>query len=110
MKKLREFKGGRLNCDKNMLIKDEKGAFVAGDIRVNENIGLTSIQTIFAREHNRQCELYLLKHPGLSDEAVFQMARNKIIGFIQKITFKEIFASVARKRIPTIDRGLQRIR
>ena len=89
LKKLREFKGGRLKLDKNMLIKDEKGAFVAGDIRVNENIGLTSIQTIFAREHNRQCELYLLKHPGLSDEAVFQMARNKIIGFIQKITFKE---------------------
>ena len=73
--------------DKNMLIKDDKGAFFAGDIRVNENIGLTSIQTIFAREHNRQCELYRSKYPGSSDETLFQMARNKIIGYIQKITF-----------------------
>ena len=33
----------------NMLIKDSNGGFVAGDFRVNQNIGLTAIQTIFAR-------------------------------------------------------------
>ena len=89
MKRLREFKGGKLKLDNNLLIKDENGTFLAGDIRVNENIGLTAIQTIFAREHNRQCEIYAIKHPGLSDEAIFRMARNKVVGFIQKICFDE---------------------
>ena len=28
-------------------------AVVAGDVRANENIALTSIHTLFAREHNR---------------------------------------------------------
>jgi len=62
---------------------------MAGDIRVGENSGLTSIQTVFAREHNRICDELLFKNAALTDEEVYQTARNKVIGFIQKITFKE---------------------
>lgn len=72
-----------------MLIKDGKGAFIAGDIRVNQNIGLTVIQTIFSREHNRQCDLLLQNFSDMNDQLLFQTARNKIIGLLQKITFKE---------------------
>ena len=39
----------------NMLIRDLDGTFFSGDTRVNDNIGLTSIHTIFVREHNRLC-------------------------------------------------------
>lgn len=52
----------------NMLPRDNKGQFVAGDVRVNENVGLTSIQTIFAREHNRQCDSIMRAFPNLNDE------------------------------------------
>lgn len=89
LRQLREFQGGRLRLDNNLLTKDGSGAFLAGDTRTNENIGLTSILTVFVREHNRQCLLYSLKFPELTDELLFQLARNKVIGFIQKITFKE---------------------
>lgn len=41
------------------------------------------------REHNRLCDIILLKNPQLSDEEVFQIARNYVIGLIQHITFDE---------------------
>ena len=39
----------------NMLVQDLDGKFFAGDARVNENIGLMSVHTLFMREHNRLC-------------------------------------------------------
>ena len=55
MKRVREFRGGRIKMIDNMLIRDLDGTFFSGDTRVNDNIGLTSIHTIFVREHNRLC-------------------------------------------------------
>ena len=47
---LREFKYGKLKTSEgNLLPKDERGGFVAGDFRVNENVALTVFQTIFMR-------------------------------------------------------------
>lgn len=44
-----------MKLDNDMLIK-QGGLFIAGDDRVNENIVLTSLNTLFVREHNRICE------------------------------------------------------
>jgi hypothetical protein len=50
--------------------------FVAGDVRAAENPVLTSIHTIFIREHNRICDR--LKALGMSnDELMYQTARKK---------------------------------
>lgn len=68
-------------------VPDETDAipcFVAGDGRVTEQIGLTSIHTVFIREHNRLAhELHDL-NPHWSGEILYQEAR-KIVGAMQQI-------------------------
>ena len=87
---LRSFtKGKLLTSSKNMLPKDDNGFYISGDIRTNENIGLTALQTIFLREHNRICNIISSMHPNLSDEEIFQMARNYVVALCQKITFDD---------------------
>ena len=60
-------------------------------MRANENTGLTSIQTLFAREHNRIADAL----PGkLSPESRFQIARRVVGAEIQYITYKEFLPAM----------------
>ncbi len=63
--------------------------FLAGDVRANENIELTSLQTLFVREHNRLADQLAASQPGLSDEEIYQQARALVIAEIQVVTYKE---------------------
>lgn len=63
--------------------------FLAGDVRANENIELTAMQTLFIREHNRQVDLVKAGNPGISDEDAYQKARAIVIAEIQSITYNE---------------------
>src|SRR5262249_19442825 len=63
--------------------------FLAGDVRANENIELTSMHTLFVREHNRLADEIAAANPGLSDEEIYQRARAVVIAEIQVITYKE---------------------
>jgi hypothetical protein len=59
---------------------------IAGDPRANENIGLTALHTVFAREHNR---IVNLLPSSLSQEDKFQIARRIVIAEEQYITYQE---------------------
>lgn len=63
--------------------------FLAGDIRANENVGLTSMHTVFVREHNRLVDLISAQQPALSDEQKYQLARKIVGAEIQAITYNE---------------------
>lgn len=68
-KSLRTFECGKLKTSTgNLLPKDSKGNFISGDSRVNQNVALTTLYTVFVREHNRQCDLILKKNPKLNDQ------------------------------------------
>ena len=66
-------------------------AVVAGDVRANENLVLTSIQTLFAREHNR---IVGVLPKTLSAEDKFQIARRVVIAEIQLITYNEFLPAM----------------
>src|SRR5262249_42992403 len=70
-------------------IVHDSDLFMAGDVRVNENIELTSLHTLFVREHNRIANALRAGNPSLSDELTYQLARRQVGAEIQSITYNE---------------------
>ncbi|QDT93161.1 peroxidase family protein [Gimesia algae] len=92
---LRTFQGGLLaTSDGDLLPYGDDGFFLAGDIRANENAALTSMQTIWMREHNRIATELALEDPSLTDEQLYQQARQIVSAEIQAITFNEFLPAL----------------
>lgn len=73
------------------LFADPSAAVIAGDVRVNENLGLTAVQTLFVREHNRIVESL----PDDLDEATkFDIARRMVVALQQYITYNEFLPAM----------------
>jgi hypothetical protein len=66
-------------------------AVIAGDGRANENIGLTAVHTLFAREHNRIVDALPQRVP---EEVKFQIARRIVTAEEQWITYNEFLPSM----------------
>src|SRR5204863_823523 len=67
--------------------------FVAGDIRAAENPVLTSIHTLFVREHNRICDS-LIRMGMRNDEQMYQIARKIVGDLIEAITYQEFLPAL----------------
>lgn len=63
--------------------------FLAGDLRANENLGLTMLHTLFVREHNLWADRLAARNPDWSDEQIFQTARGIVEYEIQSITYRD---------------------
>jgi len=59
----------------NMVGFDKNKCFAAGDPRANQDYALMALHTIFAREHNRLCDILKNQHEDWDDETLFQTAR-----------------------------------
>jgi peroxidase len=68
--------------------------FVGGDIRINEQPGLTAFHTLWLREHNRLCDELKTEHPTWSDEALYQRARKMVGAFIEAVTYEEFLPNI----------------
>lgn len=99
---LRTFTGGKLLTSAGGLLPmlDAGGRFVAGDTRVNENVGLTAIHALFVREHNRLADRIRAHDPSLDDEQVYQWARKIVGAEMQAITYREYLPAVMGNDAP----------
>lgn len=72
--------------------EDSRKIFVAGDARANEQPGLTSIHTLFVREHNHWCDMMV--EFNYSDEVKYQVARKLVGATIQGIVYNEFLPAL----------------
>ncbi len=63
--------------------------FLAGDVRANEQAGLTALHTLFVREHNSWADDIREADPTLSDDEIYEMARSIVGAEMQVITYRE---------------------
>jgi peroxidase len=63
--------------------------FLAGDVRANEQVGLTVMHTLFVREHNRLIDQNILGNPSVSGEQAYQQARQIVGAQMQVISYQE---------------------
>ncbi|CAB9521944.1 Peroxidasin homolog [Seminavis robusta] len=77
--------------------------FLAGDIRANEQIGLTAMHTLFVREHNRLADKIKQHFKDASDEEIYQLARKLVGAEIQKITYTEFLPALLGDMAPSLD-------
>lgn len=69
--------------------RPRSGLFFAGDIRVNEQVALTAMHTLFVREHNRLAELIASEQPELTGHEIYELARKIVGAQMQVITYQE---------------------
>lgn len=67
----------------------QETCYLAGDVRVNQNPGLTILQIVLLREHNRLADNLQALNPQWDDETVFQEARRINIAQYQHISYYE---------------------
>lgn len=71
--------------------------YLAGDVRVNENIALTSMHTLFIREHNRLVDERAAKHPFWNGDKLYQEAKMLVEAELQSITYNEYLPTLLGK-------------
>lgn len=102
---LRTFEGGLLKTsDGDLLPFNVDGLsnaggtsdtlYLAGDVRANENVALTSMHTLFVREHNRIATELAAENPNLTDEDLYQQARAIVRAQLQVITYNEFLPAL----------------
>jgi len=101
---LRTFSGGKLKSrivnGEELLPLDSGGSILAGDIRADEQVGLTAMHTLFVREHNRLATEMANRTPTASDEQIYQTVRKIVGAQMQVITYHEFLPAVLGPHSP----------
>ena len=63
--------------------------FLSGDVRANEQTGLTALHTLFLREHNRLAEEVAEQYPELNGDEIYEISRKIVGAQMQVITYNE---------------------
>lgn len=83
-----------LNMANDSQAAPESDLFATGDVRGNENLELTTLQTLFVRNHNKIAGQLQKDHPSWTDEQLYQEARKLNIAEYQQIIYNEWIPAV----------------
>nr|XP_031825686.1 uncharacterized protein LOC116423983 isoform X1 [Nomia melanderi]XP_031825687.1 uncharacterized protein LOC116423983 isoform X1 [Nomia melanderi]XP_031825688.1 uncharacterized protein LOC116423983 isoform X1 [Nomia melanderi]XP_031825689.1 uncharacterized protein LOC116423983 isoform X1 [Nomia melanderi]XP_031825690.1 uncharacterized protein LOC116423983 isoform X1 [Nomia melanderi] len=123
---LREFSGGRLKmqitpdnrtllpastnptdgCNRETERQRGRYCFAAGDARANENLHLTTMHLLWARQHNRIADQLAKINPNWDEDTVYEETRRIIAAQMQHITYQE-FLPIVLGETETALRGLR---
>ncbi|CAD5206024.1 unnamed protein product [Bursaphelenchus okinawaensis] len=81
-------KDSAMECRRNTSRDNPIRCFLAGDGRANEQIALTSMHTVWFREHNRIAGELLEMNPDWNGERIYHEARKIIGAMMQHITYE----------------------
>ena len=73
---------------------------VAGDVRANEQPGLTTFQTVFVREHNLHADRIAKERKDWNDEKIYQEARKIVVAELQVIVYNEFLPALMGQKLP----------
>ncbi len=68
--------------------------FLSGDVRINEQVGLTSMHTLFYREHNRVVAILSGLNPHWDGERLYQEARRVVGAEWENIVYSEYLPKI----------------
>jgi len=63
--------------------------FLAGDIRANEQVVLSSMHNLWVREHNFWANRLKTGNPAMTGDDIYEAARNVVMAEMQVITYQE---------------------
>lgn len=81
--------GGKLIMTEEAQLELTGTTLLTGDVRAAENVALSTMHTVFTREHNRLVDELAEKYPTLTDDGLFDMARMHVEAMVQAITYNE---------------------
>lgn len=113
-RELREFTGGRLKmrlatgnrtllpastdlndgCNREAEERRGRYCFSAGDARANENLHLTTMHLLWARQHNRIANELARINPTWNDETLYQETRRIVGAQLQHVAYREFLPIV----------------
>ena len=111
---LRTFRRGRMRTSQGNLLPfndvglpnaggTQSDLFLAGDVRANEQVGLTALHTLFVREHNRLARRIAKRYRAATDEEIYQLARKIVGAEMQIITYREFLPALMGPYAPSLD-------
>lgn len=86
---LKAVDGAHLATSEGNNLPLQDGQLQAGDVRVGENDYLSSVQTLFMREHNHQVDLAQAAHPEFTADQLFNQARAITTAEYQNILYQD---------------------
>ncbi len=76
-------------CNRPEMAALNQYCFKSGDARVNQFIGLTAMNQVWMREHNRVTDFFIKINPHWDDERLYQETRRVVIAEMQHVVYNE---------------------